>query len=77
MPFNAQDPQQAPWCGEEHSDTPYTFKQRVDSGFFYPEIWDDMSLYVSQSTVNQDRGRDFQNSQETLENKQPVWPSIY
>lgn len=74
MPFNSQDPQNAQWCGEEHSLNPFKVKQLVESGFFYPEVWADLEQYVTQSTVSQDRTRDFQNSQETLENRQPVWP---
>lgn len=76
MPFNSQDPQNSAWCGEEHSKTPYEVKQLCEAGFFYEEFYDELSQFITQSTVSQDRTRDFQNSQEQLENRQPVWPQF-
>lgn len=46
MPFTAIDPQKAPWCGEEHIKTPYEVKQLVDSGFFYPELWEKLQNFI-------------------------------
>ena len=34
MPFAADDPQVAPWVGEEHHDTPYMVTQHEQSGLF-------------------------------------------
>ncbi len=34
MPYGSLDPQTAPWCGEEHSDDPYTLMQLEKGGMF-------------------------------------------
>lgn len=45
MPFTARDPQESPWCGEEHLETLYRVKQLSESGFFLPEVMDELSRF--------------------------------
>ena len=75
MPFVAIDPQKSQWCGEEHIKTPYEVKQLVDSGFFYPEIWEKFS-----SMINTGQGLDISSGQyvqkvQELQKQLPIqWP---
>lgn len=78
MPFVSQDPQSAPWCGEEHSMTPFEVKLREYSGMFYEGTYEKMLPYIT--SVNNASGQEaasgqqFTFTQEQLENKQPVLP---
>lgn len=77
MPYAFNDPQTAPWCGEEHAESPYMIKQLVESGLFYPEVMDRLKDWVSSSgititgpiAVNQQEAQ-----QAESEKRQPIWP---
>lgn len=79
MPYYARDPQTAPWCGEEHSDTPYAVKGLAAGGMFYEdtmtklEAWLNNSINAS-SSVDE---REFEKNQEELENRVAIWPKRF
>lgn len=73
MPFSAQDPQDAPWCGEEHSDSPYEIQQKEYSGLFKDGTYDKLKDWVS--TIGRFSDNEFENSQARLEEREPAWPS--
>jgi len=50
MPFTSQDPQTAPWCGEEHRKTPYEVKLMCQSSFFRKDVFNKLERWVGQST---------------------------
>jgi hypothetical protein len=77
MPFAHNDAQTAPWCGEEHEESPYTIKQLVNSGFFYPEVMDEIEKWVNISAVGGSSPLPMgvnQAQQAALEKRNPVWP---
>jgi hypothetical protein len=74
MPFYAQDPQTAPWCGEEHVKTAYETKQLCTSKFFYDGIWEKLENWVTQTNSLEMSSTPYLNKMEQLENKTPVWP---
>ena len=77
QPYAFQDSQTAPWCGEEHSDSPYAVRSLINSGFFYPDIWEHLEQWVSSSAFGNSAPvsmRDNERQQEELEKRQPVWP---
>lgn len=91
MPHGFQDPQNSPWCGEEHTYSEYELEQMEASGLFRPGTiinkpgWETDSTkkgklraYISQSTVSdsgQETGLKFQNNQEKLEKTEPAFPN--
>lgn len=78
MPFSSQDPQKAPWCGEEHDGSPYEVKRLVESGFFYPEVMDNLESWISYSRAGSSTlaVKETKNQQEDLEKTQASWPRV-
>ena len=77
MPFSAQDPQTAPWCGEEHSRSPFEVLTMEQSGMFYPGTMKALEHWVGQLSLNTTGvERQFDRSQEKLENRVAVWPKL-
>lgn len=77
MPFSATDPQNAPWCGEEHARTPYEVLQMEESGFFRSGTMERLEAWVSQNARNSTGvERKYQQSQEKLEDREPSWPNL-
>lgn len=89
MPFTARDPQTAPWCGEEHSETPYNVMMYESGGQFRPGTiidgpdWEHDPAQVSvlhdwiNRTMNLSsplQGNQFERAQEELENTTAMWP---
>lgn len=78
MPYVCQDPQTAPWCGEEHSMTPFEVKLREYSGLFYEGTYEKLLpwLVAVNNAAGQEAasGQQFTFTQENLENKTPVLP---
>lgn len=75
MPFMNQDPQLAAWCGEEHTNTPYEVMLMEQSGMLYPGIYDALLRFVTSSPIGVTGfEREFQASQEQLEDRSPVFP---
>lgn len=75
MPFQCQDPQTAPWVGEEFDKSPYEVKLLQDSGFFYEGTYDFLLAYVSQSNSGiNGQERAMAIVQEQLEDRVPVYP---
>lgn len=77
MPFSATDPQTAPWCGEEHAESPYTILQLEQSGLFRPGIFDSLKAWVSTNTHSATGvERKYTQSQERLEGRVAQWPNL-
>lgn len=78
QPYVEQDPQKAPWCGEEHSITPYQLLQMQQSGMFYPDTYEFMTPYFTavNSAAGEEAasGQQFTYNQQQLEKKEPVLP---
>jgi len=66
MPFTSQDPQTAPWVGEEHSWTPYEVKLLTESGMFYPDTVEKLEGWVAQSSVGPESERKADKKQEEI-----------
>lgn len=77
MPFSATDPQLSPWCGEEHSKSPYEIQNLENGGFFRPGTMDKLRQWVSVKNLNSTGvERQFLQSQEKLEERQAQWPNL-
>ena len=75
MPYTANDMQDAPWCGEEHSETPYVFKQLVESGLLYEDAFEKVESWVNTlSTASGQNENKQEDTQASLENRVAVWP---
>jgi hypothetical protein len=73
MPFTALDPQSAPWCGEDHTANPYRIRQFCESGFFRPEIFDELAKFFTYDP--QQSSSNYTQTVRTLQNQMPVnWP---
>lgn len=77
MPFAAQDPQHAPWVGEEHSKTPFDVKNMCDSGFFRPETWEKLQNWVTYSQNAGGLSSDtYKQNTQSLQHQTPAWPKL-
>lgn len=74
MPFVSNDPQTAPWCGEELSWTEAQIRLHEDSGLFVKGTHDALATHYAQGTSTT-QGNRFEASQQALENRTPVWPT--
>ena len=72
MPFNAQDPQLAPWVGEQRESTYAELKVMEESGLLYPGVAEKLKDYL---TSGQDLDK-VQNEQEQNEKRAPVVPNL-
>lgn len=75
MPFNAQDPQEAPWCGELHTWTPYQIKLAEAGGLFKEGSYTNILQFAERSEAERQTGsgKAFTQNQEELENRKPIW----
>lgn len=76
MPLSSTDPQTSPWCGEEHSRSPYEVLNMEYSGFFIPGTMKKLEGWISagaQTATGQERK--FEQAQEALEGRSPSWPN--
>lgn len=83
MPNYAMDPQTAPWCGEEHTDTPYQLMQMELSGIIRPGTMIDPdpntpSLLKNWATTPDfsKTGNQFDDNQKELDKTKAVWPKV-
>lgn len=92
MPHTSQDPQLAPWCGEEHEATPYELMQHEISGLFRantiidkdgdennPENHSKLKAWLNRTITPgnaESGGHKFDKQQAKLENTTPVWPTL-
>lgn len=76
MPFASQDPQLAPWCGEEHNKTANEVKTLAYSGMFYKDTYTKLESYfnAAYATSAQGQTREYEKNQEDLENRKPIFP---
>lgn len=91
MPHSANDPQTAPWCGEEHSATSYEVMLMEESGLFRPGTivdqgpdadpnnWSKLRSWVNNSMGSSgtimQQGKQFEENQQQLENTVPTFPN--
>jgi hypothetical protein len=75
MPFTSQDPQFAPWVGEEHLKTPYEVLNMTESGFFREDTYEKLQSYY---TYVQNTGvlssAKYRETVQNLQNQTPVFP---
>jgi hypothetical protein len=76
MPYYAQDPQLAPWCGETHTDNWYDFKLKETSGLFYEGISEDIKTWINTPNPDMDGVRKLDDAKESLEKTEPVDPKV-
>lgn len=74
MPYSAKNPQDAPWVGEIHSDTPYNVRALENSGLFRPGTFQKLEEWVVKDNVGIHQERQFQHNQEELEHRVAQWP---
>lgn len=77
MPYYANDPQESPWVGEEHSESPFQIKLKVESGFFRPDVMEKMQAWLaSQAPIlhGEAQFREFELNQQELQKQQMAWP---
>lgn len=77
MPFTCNDPQTAPWCGEEHLENPYQVKLHANSGFFYPELAKDenMMMLLGNGIGQNQSSTEYVQEVRKLQNQTPIqWP---
>lgn len=89
MPHSSRDPQTAPWCGEEHSETPYDVMTMEQGGMFKPGTivdeagWETdankcsaLHAWINRTmgTATTQGGNKFERNQEQLEHTQAQWP---
>lgn len=85
MPFGSNDPQTAPWCGEEQIITPFEFKRRIESGYYdqsidfddVSSIWRKLETYFQQGRNSQTSGQAFSQAREREDNRTPIWPKEF
>lgn len=74
MPFYCQDPQTAPWCGEEHLVSSYEFESMYDAGYFYDDAVDIIESWVRNSQSTELSSFTYEQKMRELQNMKPVWP---
>lgn len=75
MPFVCNDPQTAPWCGEEHTKSPYEVKVLSESGFFYTDVMKNLQAYISGNMGTNISSNSYLQEVRELQNQQPIqWP---
>lgn len=75
MPFVCQDPQLAPWCGEEHTRSPFEVKTMSESGMFYEDVMKKLETFISGDTgTNISSGPYLQAVREAVKQVPIQWP---
>lgn len=75
MPFTSNAPENSAWCGEEHSEIPYVFRQLEESGLFYKDSFEKIIAYVDMlSSTNAQNANKLENEQQALEERAPFIP---
>lgn len=72
MPFIDDDAQKASWCGEIHEFTQTALYHSSTSGLFYEDTYAKLRSWLF---GQQQLDRKFDESQEDIENREPVWPT--
>ncbi len=75
MPFDSQDPQTAPWCGEEHRNNQFEVRQAEQSGLFRPGTYAKLNTYYTPINSTNLSSNQFVQQTEQLANQVPAWPS--
>ncbi len=76
MPLYYQNPQNAPWCGEEHEYSPYETRLNEVSGLFKSGTMEKLNAHFSiNREKNINSGAEFKEAQEEKEASTPLWPT--
>ena len=76
MPYAYQDPQEANWCGEQHTYTPYQVRQHETAGLFKKGTLEKLTAHFNAGNTESDQsGSSFAHNQSELENRQPMMPN--
>lgn len=75
MPFSSQDPQTAPWCGEEHVSNQFEIRQLEQSGFFRPGTYEKLNTHFTTANAVNLSSDKYRQKQEALQEQTPTWPS--
>jgi hypothetical protein len=76
MPFVCNDPQLSPWCGEEHTKSPYEVKQLSEGGMFYPSVMKDLEGFISGGMETNISSAPYLDEVRKLQNQEPInWPN--
>jgi len=77
MPYVAQDPQMAPWVGEEHTIGLYEMKIEEESGLFYPGTYERLLPWaINNTSGTMGQERQFEQNQQRLEKTEPIFPRL-
>ena len=74
MPFTSQDPQTAPWCGEEHATNEYEVLLMEKSGLFRPGTYEKLSGHFGSIYASNLSSEPYRQDTEREEHQIPVWP---
>lgn len=77
MPHYAKDPQETPWCGEEHSANIYQITGMEQGGMFRKGTREKLEKYYSYNrtgSTGQETGKKFEAAQQDLEKTAPIFP---
>lgn len=75
MPYSSQDPQLAPWVGEEHLESTFQVKLLVDSGFFREGTWEKLENYITHAQNSGGLSSDtYKQKVQSLQHQNPSWP---
>ena len=77
MPNHAQDPQTAPWCGENMTNTPFGIKNLEQTGLFYEGTFERLTTFFNARTRQGTSGeRNFTAAQEVHEKSESIFPEL-
>lgn len=75
MPFTAQDPQTADWCGEERIANRYQIESYSNSGLFYDDVPERLKGWLATATNTLSlSSNNFRVEKEREMDQQPAWP---
>lgn len=75
MPFYAKNPQASPWCGEEHTFTPFEIMNMSNAGLFYKDTFENLQqFFFAATTSNISPSANWLDKQELREKRDPIWP---
>jgi len=74
MPFTSQDPQTAPWCGEEHASSEYETLLMEKSGLFRAGTFEKLNGFYGTLYSTNLSSESYRQDTDRLEKQVPSWP---
>ena len=68
FPYTSSSLEMAPWCGEEHTKTPYEIMLLENSGLFFPGVYDTLKFYYAKVASGGER---YTEMQQELDKQKP------